>query len=522
MGLRRPRAPYPIPVLILGVSAASTLVSGAARAQSIMAASMYGTREVGGVDAGVSTRLLNPYGINYADCINDVALEIPVELSSFPGTDTMQVWATYGSDCVFSGRGMDGTGATCWLVDPGPGLPSGSLAYTASIPVRALVAPENGTIPPAGTLEGDQSASACLNQQSYAGVPVTLYFLPIQSDGTVDPSGTPYLYPTFTADLVAPPPPSAVTIEPGDTIYTVTWTPNADSDTQGYDVFIDPPPGSHPEGGTGVIPTVSHCLQTGTTIEAGDDGDDGSADGSSPDGAADDVAVVDATLETGALESSMEASDDASLETSAPEASVDGMSETSTPDSSGATDASEVPDVCITANGGGSAPAAQDSGCASTALAATPVFVAGYATETTDDSGTGATGFGGIASLTCAYLEGGSCSGSSPAYMNTGSPSVTGASVSQLVITGLTNGVTYNIVVAAVDGSGNVGPQSGEQCNYPAPINDFYQTYRLDGGGAGGGFCTLEAVGAPTGASVVSMGFGALAFGLARRRRKRP
>jgi hypothetical protein len=84
----------------------------------------------------------------------------------------------------------------------------------------------------------------------------------------------------------------------------------------------------------------------------------------------------------------------------------------------------------------------------------------------------------------------------------------------------LTNGATYSVVVSAVDGSCNVGPQSTpEQCDFPAPVNDFFKLYREAGGQAGGSFCALDAVGAPTGATIVSIGFGAAAFALARRRR---
>ncbi len=98
---------------------------------------------------------------------------------------------------------------------------------------------------------------------------------------------------------------------------------------------------------------------------------------------------------------------------------------------------------------------------------------------------------------------------------------VSSPSVGSYPVKGLTNSAPYTVVVSAVDGFGNVGPPSAEVCATPLAVNDFYKVYRLAGGSAGGGFCTLEAVGAPTGASLASVGFGAIAFGLARRRRRR-
>jgi hypothetical protein len=81
--------------------------------------------------------------------------------------------------------------------------------------------------------------------------------------------------------------------------------------------------------------------------------------------------------------------------------------------------------------------------------------------------------------------------------------------------------VNYNLVVAAVDGYGNIGPPSGEVCGKPEPIDDFWKIYRQDGGNAGGGLCALEAVGArasSTAGILLVVGTSAL---LARRRTAR-
>jgi hypothetical protein len=98
----------------------------------------------------------------------------------------------------------------------------------------------------------------------------------------------------------------------------------------------------------------------------------------------------------------------------------------------------------------------------------------------------------------------------------------TGQTINTYTITGLRNGVQYNVVVAAVDNFGNVGPPSMQVCAIPAPVDDFWKIYRTDGGQAGGGFCALEAVGAPAASTVAFAGAGALVVaGLRRRRSKR-
>ncbi len=503
---RGPRAPVRAMAPLAAFLAVASL-SGTAQAQVISAVNHYADRIIGGVDEGPTTRTLNPYGVNYADCIDDVKLQIPLGLSGFTGQDEMQVWATYGTDCVFGGRGTDGSAPTCWLVDSA-GVPT-STSYTSNIPVRALVGPEN-VMPAAGTLQGALTTDACTHQPSFAGLPVTIWFLPIvAATGAVDMAGQPYQYPTITADLVGPPPPSGLTIGDGDTLFNLTWNASSDGDTQGYDIFIDPGPGSHPDGGSTAPLEVLYCEDSGAGVSADTGAEDGSAGedavaaGEAGEDATDAFSAADATLapEGGTAGSTADAGGDAMSEAEASSTDAGGPS-------------------CVLMPLSGPAPSSTgDAGCPGIALLANPEFSGQVLTS---EDGGSATTTAGIAGLTCQNLIGGTCSAGSQAYRNTGDPTVIGSSVSAYTISGLTNGATYNVVVAGVDGSGNVGPQSSpEQCDYPAPIDDFYKSYRLDGGSAGGGFCALEAVGEPTGASMVSIGLGALAFALARRRGKR-
>ncbi|MBV9948125.1 MAG: hypothetical protein JOZ69_14820, partial [Myxococcales bacterium] len=175
-------------------------------------------------------------------------------------------------------------------------------------------------------------------------------------------------------------------------------------------------------------------------------------------------------------------------------------------------------DACVNVSVNGSAGA---NGCGSSALSAAPRVDLGAGTSTTtttvddagDDAGTvtTTTGGGGITSVPDSLIVGRGPTGVTVSDKATGS----------YTITGLQNEFFYNVAVAAVDGSGNVGPQSTALCHSPAPVDDFWKKYREAGGPAGGGLCTLQGVGEPAAAPVVT-GAALLAtvfaFGARRRR----
>jgi hypothetical protein len=75
--------------------------------------------------------------------------------------------------------------------------------------------------------------------------------------------------------------------------------------------------------------------------------------------------------------------------------------------------------------------------------------------------------------------------------------------------------------VAGYDLSENVGAVHVIGCAAPEPIRDFWTTYKQDGGGAGGAFCALDAVGMPVSSSIFCAGLGLTAFTFIRRRRSR-
>jgi hypothetical protein len=452
---------------------------------------------------------LNPAGVNYDDCIQDLWLQWSVTLGGFDGSENMQVWAGPGDCSVDTARGATAAGAvsaTCWEVNGGvtQTVYQTPQSLTFWVRVQDLVGPQDAPpFPVTGPVH--EGASACSSQLSFAAVPLNVWFVPVNSVG--QKVGNALSIPIGT-DLVGPPPPAVNTPGVGDTLLIASWTANIDSDTGGYDVFIDPKPGSSVDAAlASATPTTTVtliCEEAGTATASGDDGggDDTSTgdDGSTGD----DSTTGDATGDdTGA-------GDDSSV--TVPEAAA------TTPTG---------PNCYYQAVASTSASAA--SGCTSTILSSGTVQDAGTSTTVVAyddagnviDSGVTTTGSGGIATVPCDYLVGTSCPSGSPVYTST-NESVSGESNASFTISGLIDGRLYNVAVSAVDDYGNVGPPSTEVCATPEPVADFFQTYRQDGGGAGGGFCSVLAPGLPVGASAAILtGLGVAASGLGRRRTRR-
>ncbi len=444
-------------------------------------------RIVAGQPTVTSTRppALNPNGINFSDCAEDMTLQFLLTACNFTGQN-LQVFASRsGSDCTSqSDRGLSGV-AVCWPVSTGStGLVLSQGTQTINIRVQDIVGPENES--PSPTNMQSFGSSACNAQSSFLAVPININFLPLDP-GTGALVGTNYIYPLGT-DLVGPPAPAGVGILNGDTLFTVNWTPNVDTDTGGYDVLLDPIRGQEPPDamvtqtttGGGTATTVLVC-----PAEAGGT-EDSSTDG----------AITDATVMTPA----------------SPPIPLDGAlgdsgchftqiaSTTTTATSNGGTCNDPVLSGATLADAGSSTPVA-------------PVEEIDDAGNVIDTGVAVVEGVGGIF-----VPPNGIVVDPNPGTGTT----ATGATNSTFTVTGLKNGFNYNVAVSAVDNYGNIGPPSTQQCAVPAPVDDFWKTYRLAGGEAGGGFCALEAVGAPAGTTAAFVGAGALfAMGLRRRRSRR-
>ena len=455
-------------------------------------------RFVNGSDVGVSTRAqnLNPAGVSYDDCVQNMVLQFTVTLSGFAGTNaSLQVWATNQGDCTANtARGL-GLAPTCWQLFESAGLNNTAVqTVQINLAVRDIVGPQDG-VPTQASIANTQARGsqrglgACLTQPSFTPVQMYIWFLAVDSGG--NSIGTPYEYGAtgtpFLADLVGPPAPTGVTENVGDTLFNVFWTANGDSDTAGYDVFIDPIPGQEGTPSATADASVLYCIEGGSSstaidasADAGDEGDGG------------DEADVSADADDGAGDA--EAGDADVAVTPGPDA------------------------TCFYINAGGPAPSG--GSCNDPVLSGSIVQDAGTNSTTTttifDEAGNAIdsgifSGTGGISTVDPRYLTGQGPTGVTVSDKSTGS----------YTISGLKNGTTYNVVVAAVDGFGNVGPSSTEVCDSPAPVADFWKLYREAGGRAGGGFCALEAVGEPVPASIAGGAILAAATTLAMRRRRR-
>jgi hypothetical protein len=488
--------------LALAVFCALVLGPRLAKAQSIASPLgvqyYYPDRYENGVEVGATRPAgLNPNGINYADCVSDLTLVFNLTLSGFTGTQSLEIWATAGTDCTAPAtRGVTtGVAPSCWQLTGGEVSP---VAGTQAFKVRAqdLVGPQGA--PPDPPVVVSEGPAACFAQPTFVEVPITLWFLPLDSSGSVSSGGMPYMQ-QFTTDLVGPPPPLDVAETVGDTIFNVTWTANSDGDTAGYDIFMDPPQGTQAsDSSASGIPSAQEQV---LYCPPSDAGDVGSADASSASEA-----------------SSFEGSD-------ASEASTDDANDVA--DAADFSDASGASDATVTSNSsgvdagcyyvyaGGSATSGSLSNagaCTSKALSSGLELDGGAVV--TSDSGV-PSGGGGLSLISCAYVlgVGGSC-------YSGGGETITGESSTGYTITGLTDQTTYDVVVAAVDGSGNVGPPSSCVHDFPAPISDFYTMYAGAGGSAGGGFCALDAVGLPAGSAGLIGGVVAGLLAAVRRRRR--
>jgi hypothetical protein len=457
---RRHRAP-----LAAGAASLIALLLPEAHAQTISPTSnIYPARLVNGQATTLRASNLNPQGVSFSDCEDDMTLQFSVVLSGFTGQQNMQIWASRTGDCTQQAdRGIGVSAATCWQLSTGLTGPVISSPSTSqwNLRVQDIIGPQNNPPFPPSVVNAETSA-ACTTQATFLAETITIFFVPLDTSGNL--SGTAYQYP-LPVDLVGPPAPVGVSENVGNTLMNVTWTANSDSDTIGYDLFIDPIPGMEDAGASMAGGTHQELVCPDSGTSESDAADDAEPDGAPGDG---------------------------------------GDGGTSAPMDAG------CHMVTVANTTGGSA-----GSCGDQLLEESTVQDSGAVIEDSDgatDAGTIVSGPGGISDVPDANLLG---------AQNGGGATIADKSAGQYTITGLTNGVKYHVVVAAVDAFGNVGPSSNEVCDLPAPTQDFWQTYKNDGGGAGGGFCALEAPGARVPSSLAGAGLVVTAVALFRRRRRR-
>jgi hypothetical protein len=370
-----------------------------------------------------------PTWISHSDCESNVYLNVPLTLT--PGTTggltlPVQVWAgSSGSDCT-QPVNRSSTTSLCWQV-ANPVAPATSLnIHVNSQDVVQYITTPTGQ-KPVNFAPGNTTGCDSFSQSG--PVAISLYFMFLDSSGNL--VGTDATYQISVA-LIGPAAPSGVTILPGDTFIKADWTPASDANTQGFQVFCDPPPGHEPA--------------------STDSGTDAAAGGATIDAST--VLVCDGTTEDGGFDDAGNYLGDVTIDAGCHE-----ENQATSPNTSGGNCQSSE----IFSGGGTVSSSTDDSGL----------------TETTDDEGGTSTVVTG-ATAPPANIQQYACG-------NVGSPTSTEA-----IVQGLKNGQEYVVGVAAYDVVGNIGPMSIPGCDSPAKGLDFFNLYNQDGGGAGGGFCSVD------------------------------
>lgn len=465
---------------------------------------------------------LNPTGVNFSDCEQDLQLNFQLLLSGFAPGDyaSVQVWAGTLDCTQDANRTGSGAGVShpCWKVagDYGPVNATQNYSKTISIYARDVLRYENPELPISNNNQYDATwhhstdgETACLGQSSDAAVQISVYFLAVNSSDQA--LGTAYQYP-LTTDLVAPPPPPSVTLNAGDELLQVNWTsPGNDPDIVGFAIFSDPPANSATSGGC----NCGSSLGSGASSYVNGVFDVPGGDAACMDAESDAAEEAEAEAMDAPTESAAEAGGEAGMvspEASVPDGSADSGAGDGSASDAAATDAGVGTDSGTSTCNSGITVGVDGGSCSSSALGSHVFSLNGTSSTpvSTDDSGTvGAEG--GVS------LAGGGISSINPKYEVGEIDDFTATS---LTLTGLTNGDTYTVAVTSIDGSGNIGPISTQVCGKPAPTNDYWKTYKKDNGGANG--CTLESGdGNGSDAPVFALGLVATAAAFIRRRTRR-
>ena len=451
---------------------------------------------------------LNPLGVNFEDCEEDVTLNFPLLAAGTAASASgYALYAFAGTNCdqgsTYVSPGV--AGGTCWPVVNGP------ISYNLNagfvVPIRARQILSQYTLAVKQTFSSISAAddSVCHIQPTSAALQITVYFVFGTSMALTAIGGSGSQ--AINADLAAAAPPTSLTVGIGDTVLLPKWNSITDQDIVGYNVYY------LPEGAPAAAKQMTVCDSGGVTDDSGaeatqsftlsalDDGGDGGDGGDDGD---------DADADAGA--------------TTVTAPSDSGPSQgcyVSTP-----INATPLADAGVPYHYNGvDCPSPFPLG--STSTEADGGTVAGTDTDAdTVDTTVSADGSVGTIS-TAASVADISMQPREVKFNSDGSlvypfVAATGNTATSATISNLLDNTEYVIGVAATDAYGNVGALSTFNgtdmiCQWPQQVTDFFDSYRADGGAAG---CALDAPELPSGAGGSALVFGAaLVFALRRRRR---
>jgi hypothetical protein len=410
--------------------------------------------------------------LNFEDCQANLVYGFDLAISnlSYASTYLLNIWAGTQDCSQLANRQTEAT-AVCWpLITP---VIVNSNPYNVYVRMEDIVSQAFTTSHIVSYAAATQEV--CQGQTATGATAITVYFFFTDAQG--NPYGNVQPYP-LTVDLRAGDVQGNISLGVGQDLLIVNIPPTSDPDTQGWNVYCDPPPGN-----VSGVATVAVDAPT----------NNGQCPAQVPDSSSVDSAVVDAN-------------DDSSADSSV-DSSFDSAVPTILDDAGGNACGVKLNDAGIPAPGGCSSSSVLVPGTAGVTAVTDEAGVTTYeeASTITDEAGT-------------QLLSGGAMKLPPPSQYLCGQG---GPASSQVNLLNLRDGVYYNVAVAAVDALGNVGPLSNVPCGEPVPVNDFWKLYYEAGGRAGGGFCSAEGAGTPAGTS----GLGALMIAsivaMVRRRRRK-
>lgn len=415
--------------------------------------------------------------INFEDCEANLYYQFPLAISTPNSSYNLEVWAGT-EDCSVLANRQTSALSLCWPVY----LPQASNVQTAlvNVRVRDLISGAFTTTHPVNyvaTAPDTSDDSICQTQPTTGPTALQMYAFFTDAEG--NPYNSDYTW-AFNVNMRAGDVQGAITAGVGDTVLIITIPPTTDTNTQGYNVYCDPPPGP-----------VTSAVSTVPVNAASNNGQCAPpvADSSTVSDALDDaVSINDASDDTGGV------------------AMFD--------DAGGNACGVPLNDAGIPSPGGCTTSTVLVSGGASTNLipetneAGETIYVEGGASDELLEGGVAFSG--GKINPLFQYNQ---------LYYTKYLCGYGSVSSSTINVTNLVNYIYYNISVAVVDGSGNVGPLSNVVCGEPVPVADFWYTY-YEAGGRAGGFCSTQGVGVPAGTGGLGVLMAASIVAMIRRRRR--
>jgi hypothetical protein len=406
--------------------------------------------------------------LNFEDCEANLFYQFQVGISAPSSSYVLEAWAGTQDCSVLTNRQTSAT-SVCWPVAPFSDALTNP--YLLNVRMQDIASGGFTTTHPV-TYVPTNDPTVCQEQTQTGATTITLYIFFV--DGGSNPIGTVQQYP-ITFDTRAGDVQGNISVGVGDTVLIIGVPGTTDPDTQGYNVYCDPPPGS--ESATETVP-VDAATNNGncTTSSAG--------------GLTDALASTDALVDDGSTDSAAT------------------IISTPNDDAGGNVCGAKLNDSGIPAPGGCSQSSVLVAGGGTTSTAVTneageTIFEDAESTTTVAEEG-------GVA------INGGTMKLIDPKYIC----GQTGGTSTSINVEHLKDGYYYNIAVAATDAAGNVGPLSNVACGEPVPVADFWRLYYEAGGRAGGGFCSAEGVGVPAGTSGLGVLMVASMVAIVRRRRR--